>query len=114
MIRIIATSLLVIGLAAPVATPAAAQSVFGTGGKPCEAWTANTNRKWPRLADIDWLMGYASGINRGRGPGSRLLGDATRDEGVRFVSAFCADNPQTPIFEAADAWIKAIDGNAPR
>jgi murein endopeptidase len=110
MLRIVAASLVVIGLAAPVA----AQSVFGSGGLQCQNWTANKNRKWQHLGDVDWLMGYASGINRARGPGSRLLGDQTRAEGDRFVTGYCAANPQTPIFEAADAWIKAIDGNAPR
>ena len=92
-----------------LAVPASAQSVFGSGGLPCQNWTANKNRKWQHLADMDWLMGYVSGINRGRGPGSRLLGDATRTEGDRFVTGFCAMNPQTPIFEAADAWLVEID-----
>ena len=110
MLRIIAASLVIIGLTAP----AAAQSVIGSGGLQCRNWTANKPRKWQHLGDVDWLMGYASGINRGRGAGSRLLGDQTRAEGDRFVTGFCADNPQTPIFEAADASIRNIDGNAPR
>jgi hypothetical protein len=95
-------------LAVSLAGPASAQSIFGSGGLACKNWTANTKRKWQRLADIDWLMGYASGINTGRGPGSRLLGEATRDDGVRFVSEFCAANPEVPIFEGADAWLKTI------
>lgn len=93
-----------------IAAPANAQSVFGSGGLQCQNWTANRTRKWQHLGDMDCLMGYVSGINRGRGQGSRMLGDAMRTEGDRFVSGFCAMNPQTPIFEAADAWIKAIDG----
>jgi hypothetical protein len=104
MHRIIIAGLLTIGLMAP----ASAQSIFGSGGLACKNWTANTKRKWQRLADIDWLMGYASGINTGRGPGSRLLGEATRDEGVRFVTQFCAANPEVAIFEGADAWLKTI------
>ena len=106
MRKLIATAVIV----AALATPATAQSVFGSGGQPCQNWTANKTRKWQHLGDVDWLMGYVSGINRSRGPGSRLLGDATRTEGDRFVTEFCAANPPTPIFEAADAWLKAIDG----
>jgi hypothetical protein len=104
MHRIIIATLLTIGLT----VPAGAQSIFGSGGLACKNWTANTKRKWQRLADIDWLMGYASGINTGRGPGSRLLGEATRDEGVRFVTQFCAANPEVAVFEGADAWLKTI------
>jgi hypothetical protein len=103
-------TLTVLLLITALAAPATAQSVFGSGGLQCQNWTANRPRKWQHLGDMDWLMGYASGVNRGRGAGSRMLGDAMRAEGDRFVTGFCAQNPQVPIFEAADAWIKAIDG----
>lgn len=105
MLRIIAITL----LATAVAAPASAQSIFGSGGLACKNWTANKSRKWQHLADVDWLMGYASGINTGRGAGSRMLGENTRADGVRFVTEFCVANPEIPIFEAADAWLKTID-----
>jgi hypothetical protein len=101
--------IIIVGLLASLAIPASAQSIFGSGGLACKNWTANVKRKWPHLADVDWLMGYASGINTSRGPGSRLLGDATRTDGVRFVTEYCAANPEIAIFEAADAWLKTID-----
>jgi hypothetical protein len=107
MYRIITVALL-----ACLAVPASAQSIFGSGGLACRNWTTNKPRKWPHLADVDWLMGYVSGINQSRGAGSRLLGEATRADAVRFVTEYCAANPDVAIFEGADAWLKAIE--APR
>ena len=101
MLKPLFAALLIAGLAAPVA----AQSVYGTGGKPCSQWTADKKKKWPHLGDIDWLMGYVSGVNRGRGPGSAIMGQATVEAADGFVTNFCASNPDRPIFEAADALI---------
>lgn len=110
MLKTIATVLVLAGLAAP----AVAQNVYGSGGGPCQNWTANQNRKWQHLADVDWLMGYLSGVNRGRGPGSRLLGETNVQAASGFVAQFCAANPSRPIFEAADALIIELQGPTPR
>ncbi|KAB7643503.1 hypothetical protein [Polymorphobacter fuscus] len=96
-----------------LAMPVAAQSVYGGGGAECSAWTANLRKRWPHLVDTDWLMGYLSGVNRGRGPGARLMVEADVASATGFVSQFCAANPQRPIFEAADALIAQLEG-APR
>lgn len=92
-----------------LAGTASAQSVYGSGGAPCQNWNLNKPKKWQHLGDLDWLMGYVSGINRGRGPGSKLMGQATLRDADTYVSQFCAANPATPIFEAADSWIAALD-----
>ena len=93
---------------------AAAQSVYGSGGTPCQNWTINKPRKWQHLGDLDWLMGYVSGINRSRGPGSKLMGQATLRDADTYVSQFCAANPAMPIFQAADSWIAALDQQGAR
>jgi hypothetical protein len=90
---------------ASLATPAAAQSVYGSGGGPCSNWTANLKKRWPHLADTDWLMGYISGVNASRGPGSRMMANANVQAATGFVTQYCAANPQKLIFEAADALI---------
>lgn len=90
---------------ASLAAPVAAQSVYGSGGGPCSNWTANLKKRWPHLADTDWLMGYISGVNTGRGPGSRMMANANVQAATGFVAQYCAANPQRLIFEAADALI---------
>ena len=98
---------------AALAAPAAAQSVYGSGGGPCASWTANLKKRWPHLADTDWLMGYISGVNTGRGPGARLLANANVEAATGFVTQFCAANPQRPIFEAADSLIVELQRGPP-
>ena len=93
---------------------AVAQSVYGSGGTPCQSWTINKPKKWQHLGDLDWLMGYVSGINRSRGPGSKLMGQATLRDADTYVSQFCAANPAMPIFQAADSWIAALDQQGQR
>ena len=98
---------------ASLAAPTAAQSVYGSGGGPCSNWTANLKKRWPHLADTDWLMGYISGVNTGRGPGSRMMANANVEAATGFVAQFCAANPQRPIFEAADALIVELQAPQP-
>lgn len=93
---------------ASFAVPAAAQSIYGSGGGPCSTWTANLGKRWPHLADTDWLMGYISGVNTARGPGSRMLANANVQAATGFVTQFCAANPQRLIFEGADALIAEL------
>lgn len=97
-----------------VAAPLGAQSVYGSGGKPCSNWTANLRSKWARLGDTDWLMGYISGVNRERGPGARLMANSNVQAATGFVTQFCAANPQRPIFEAADALILELQAAPPQ
>lgn len=99
------TATIFVAAIASFAAPAAAQSIYGSGGGPCSNWTANVNKRWPHLADTDWLMGYISGVNTSRGPGSRMLANANVQAATGFVTQFCAANPQRLIFEAADALI---------
>ena len=100
-------------LAANIPAPVTAQSVYGSGGGPCANWTANLKKRWPHLADTDWLLGYLSGVNTGRGPGARLMADANMADATGFVAQFCATNPQRPIFDAADALIAELQGVPP-
>jgi hypothetical protein len=111
MIKSLAPALFALAIAS-VAAPAAAQSVYGSGGGPCANWTANLNKRWPHLADTDWLMGYLSGVNTGRGPGARME-NTNVQAATGFVTQFCAANPQRPIFEAADALISELQGPRP-
>ena len=98
---------------ASLTAPAAAQSVYGSGGGPCSNWTANLKKRWPHLADTDWLMGYISGVNKARGPGARMLANANVEAATGFVAQFCAANPQRLIFEAADALIVELQAPQP-
>ena len=106
--------ILVAAAALGLSGSAVAQSVYGSGGTPCQNWTINKPRKWQHLGDLDWLMGYVSGINRSRGPGSKLMGQATLRDADTYVSQFCAANPAMPIFQAADSWIAALDQQGAR
>lgn len=109
MSKAIIVAVAIAGLAVPVAAPVAAQSVYGSGGKPCSNWTANLRSKWARLGDTDWLMGYISGVNRARGPGSRMMANANVQAATGFMTQFCAANPARPIFEGADALILELE-----
>jgi hypothetical protein len=109
MLKALTVAMVIGGLSAPLA----AQSVYGSGGKPCSNWTANLRSKWARLGDTDWLMGYVSGVNRARGPGSRMMANANVQAATGFVTDFCAANPQRPIFEAADALILQLEAAPP-
>lgn len=95
---------------ASLAAPLAAQSVYGGGAAPCAAWNGNLKKRWPHLVDVDWLMGYISGVNRSRGAGTRMMENANVQAATGFVTQFCAANPQRPIFEAADALILELQG----
>jgi hypothetical protein len=108
----VAAALLALSIAG-LAAPAAAQSVYGSGGGPCRNWTANLGKRWPHLADTDWLMGYISGVNTGRGPGSRMMANANVQAATGFVAQFCAANPDRLIFEAADALIVELQAPQP-
>jgi hypothetical protein len=109
MIRI-ATALLL----ASMATGAAAQNVYGNGGGPCSNWTANANRKWQHISDVSWLTGYLSGVNRNRGPGAVLMPDNGTAGAEAFVTQFCAANPGSAIYQAADALIVDMDARRGR
>lgn len=102
------TAAIFVAVIASFAAPGAAQSVYGSGGGPCRNWTANLGKRWPHLADTDWLMGYISGVNTGRGPGSRMLANANVQAATGFMAQFCAANPDRLIFEAADALIAEL------
>ncbi len=82
--------------AGSLAGPAAAQSVYGSGGTPCQNWNLSKPKKWQHLGDLDWLMGYVSGINRSRGPGSKLMGQATLRDADTYVSQYLRRQPGHP------------------
>ena len=106
MHKLLVTAVLAVGLAAP----ASAQSIFGSGGLACKNWTANLKRKWPHLADTDWLMGYISGVNTGRGPGSRMMANANVQAATGFPLVAADHMAETAVpDEAALAVIARLD-----
>jgi hypothetical protein len=80
--------------------------VLGQGTTSCGEWTkARTEKQWPEVAKVNWLMGYLTAFNIwGAGPSD--ISEGTDPEGVgAWIDNYCAQHPLDSLAKAAEQLI---------
>jgi hypothetical protein len=96
-------------LAAPVGDQTTIHETYlvGIGRLSCAHWLSTPETK---RAGIDWILGYWSGANAWRHPGSNTVGSSTDGEGILAeVNKECAAHPSEALIWAANAVYQMLD-----
>ncbi len=86
-------------LAASLATPAAAQTIRGVGGRPCADWVQARAGNGHDYEAEQWALGYISGVNAStRGQGAfRNMDEKTIFTGL---DSYCAAHQRDMLWNA--------------
>ena len=96
-------ALFMVTVAAVPAAHAADVTTYGAGLQSCKAYldSRETDRTTDRVAFVDWLSGYVSGVNNTSPHRNNFLGLSDLSEALRRIDGFCEARPRAQFAEAA-------------
>jgi len=81
-------------------------TTYGAGLKSCVAYLdARQQQNTDEVAFVEWLSGYASGVNSTSNHTNNILGDANLKEAVYRLGNYCRAHPVTPVAVALDVLV---------